>query len=173
MAAFDPQARIAVLERELAWAHLKIQALTEELRQQRVKLLGPRSETLSNLQLELLADDEPGTTLDEVEAEPRRAPLAEVPPRQRRPHPGRQRLPENLPRVEEIVACAEQSCAQCGADPNRLMVKVWSAGSTTDKCNSRSKSDRKAGRNPIAHLSAGRIVGFMRQSSRHRRSDHG
>src|SRR5215475_5154660 len=34
----DPNARIAVLERELAWAHLKIQALTEELRQQRVKL---------------------------------------------------------------------------------------------------------------------------------------
>jgi transposase len=116
VAAFDPQARIAVLERELAWAHLKIQALTEELRQQRVKLLGPRSETLSNLQLELLADDEPGTTLDEVEAEARRAPLAEVPPRQRRPHPGRRRLPENLPRVEEIVPCAEQTCAQCGSE---------------------------------------------------------
>src|ERR1700730_1187398 len=96
----DPHARIVTLERELAWAHLKIQSLTEELRQQRVKLLGPRSETLSDLQLQLLAEEEPGTTLDEVEAEARRTPLPVVPPRQRRPHPGRQRLPENLPRVE-------------------------------------------------------------------------
>jgi hypothetical protein len=45
VAVADPQARIVLLERELAWAHLKIQALTEQLRQQRVKLLGPRSET--------------------------------------------------------------------------------------------------------------------------------
>src|SRR6059036_1405588 len=95
----DPHPRIAVLERELAWAHLKIQSLTEELRQQRVKLLGPRSETLSDLQLQLLADEEPGTTLDEVEAEARRAPLTEAPRRERRPHPGRRRLPERLPRV--------------------------------------------------------------------------
>ena len=65
----DPQARIASLERELAWAHLKIQSLMEELRQFRVKMLGPKSETLNDLQLELLADQEPGTTLDEVEAE--------------------------------------------------------------------------------------------------------
>jgi hypothetical protein len=92
VAPIDPQTRILILERELAWAHLKIQSLTEELRQQRVKLLGPRSETLSDLQLELLADEEPGTTVDEVEAEVQRAPLPNVPPRQRRPHPGRKRL---------------------------------------------------------------------------------
>src|SRR5438128_10252568 len=85
MTPSDPHPRIAVLERELAWAHLKIQSLTEELRQQRVKLLGPRSETLSDLQLQLLADEEPGTTLDEVEAEARRTPLPVVPPRQRHP----------------------------------------------------------------------------------------
>jgi transposase len=112
---FDPQARIATLEGELVWAQLTIQKLTEELRQQRVKLLGPRSETLSDLQLQLLADEEPGATVDEVEAEAWRAPLADAPPRQRRPHPGRQRLPENLPRVEEVVPCAEQACKQCGA----------------------------------------------------------
>ena len=116
MAPADPQSRIASLERELAWAHLKIQALTEELRQYRVKLLGPRSETLSDLQLELLADQEPGTTLDEVEAETQRAPLTEAPRRERRPHPGRQHLPENLPRVEEVVPCAEKACRQCGAE---------------------------------------------------------
>ncbi len=60
MAPFDPPSRIACLERELAGAHLKIQSLTEELRQYRVKLLGPRSETLSDRQLELLADQEAG-----------------------------------------------------------------------------------------------------------------
>jgi transposase len=116
VAPFDPQSRIVSLERELAWAQLKIQALTEELRQYRVKLLGPRSEALGDLQLELLADQEPGTTLDEVAAEAQRPPLPEAPRRERRPHPGRQRLPENLPRVEEVVHCAEQTCRQCGAE---------------------------------------------------------
>ena len=115
MSLANAQARIVLLERELAWARLKIQALTEELRQHRRQLLGPRSETLTDLQLELLADEEPGATLDEVAAEARRAPLTEAPRRERRPHPGRQRLPEKLPRVEEIVRCAEQTCRQCGA----------------------------------------------------------
>src|SRR3954462_7902808 len=100
----------------MAWAHLKIQALTEQLRPQSVKLLGPRSETLNDLQLQLLADEEPGATLDEVEAEARRAPLTEAPRRERRPHPGRRRLPERLPRVEEVVRCAQQTCLQCGAE---------------------------------------------------------
>lgn len=116
MAPFDPQSRIVSLERELAWANLKIQALTEELRQFRVKLLGPRSETLNDLQLKLLAEDEPGTTLDEVEAEAQRPPVTQAPRRQRRPHPGRQRLPENLSRVEEVVPCADKACRQCGAE---------------------------------------------------------
>src|SRR5205085_9612243 len=111
----DPQSRITSLERELAWANLKIQSLTEELRQFRVKLLGPKSETLNDLQLKLLVDQEPGATLDEAEAESRRAALTAAPARERKPHPGRQRLPENLPRVEEIVRCAEQTCRQCGA----------------------------------------------------------
>ena len=145
---FDSQVRIATLERELAWAHLKIQSLTEQLRQQRVKFLGPRSETLSDLQLALLADEEPSTTLDEVEAEARRAGFTDAPPRQLRAHPGRTvgeelleptgiyvravlalleacdvhglanisggGLPENLPRVEEVVRCSEQTCRQCG-----------------------------------------------------------
>ena len=52
MTAFDPQVHIAMLERELQWAHLKIQVLEERLRQRRIQLLGPYSETLSNLQLE-------------------------------------------------------------------------------------------------------------------------
>ena len=113
----DPQARIVSLERELAWANLKIQSLMEELRQFRRKLLGPKSETLNDLQLELLADQEPGTTLDEVEAESQRAPLTTAPRRERKPHPGRRRLPENLERVEEVVPCAEQTCRQSRMRP--------------------------------------------------------
>ena len=63
MSVADPQIRIAQLEGELRWAQLKIQVLEERLRQQRIRMLGPHSETLSNLQLELLADEEPGVTL--------------------------------------------------------------------------------------------------------------
>ena len=109
------QLRVATLERELHWAHLKIQVLEERLRQQRIKLLGPRSETLSDLQLELLAEEEPGVSRQEVEAEARREPLPKTPRRERAPHPGRQRLPDNLPRVEEVIPCTEQNCQACGA----------------------------------------------------------
>ena len=84
MSVSDPQLRIAQLERELQWAHLKIQVLEERLRQQRIRLLGPQSETLSDLQLELLADEEPGVTSDEVEAEARREPITHRPPRERK-----------------------------------------------------------------------------------------
>jgi transposase len=116
VAALDPQLRISALERELAWAHLKIQSLIEELRQQRIKMLGPRSETLSDLQLELLADEEPGATRDEVEAEAQREPIPNTARRERKPHPGRQRLPENLPRIEEVIPCPRQQCKECGAE---------------------------------------------------------
>jgi transposase len=116
VAALDPQLRISTLERELAWAHLKIQSLIEELRRQRIKMLGPRSETLSDLQLELLADEEPGATRDEVEAEAQREPIPNTARGERKPHPGRQRLPENLPRIEELIPCPQRQCKQCGAE---------------------------------------------------------
>jgi len=90
--------------------------LSEQVRQLRVKMLGPKSETLNDLQLELLAEQEPGTTLDEVEAESQRAPMTVAPARERRPHPGRQRLPEHLERVETTLPCAEQTCGHCGAE---------------------------------------------------------
>ena len=104
MTAPNSQARIADLERELHWAHLKIQKLEELLRQQRIKFLGPRSETLSDLQLELLTDQEPGVTAEEVAAEASREPITTK--RERKSHPGRQRLPESLPRAEETIPCA-------------------------------------------------------------------
>lgn len=113
MAVLDPQAHIVILERELAWARLKIQSLTEALRQERIDKYGPKSETLSDLQLELL-DGEPGVTREEIEAESRREPLTPTAPRERKPHPGRSRLPESLPRVEEVLACAQENCTSCG-----------------------------------------------------------
>ena len=134
MASADPQARIARLERaldsaqrelsttshELHWAQLTIQKkdavirlLEERLRKQRIGFLGPGSETLSDLQLELLVEQEPSTSREEVEAESRREPMAE--PRKRQPHPGRKPLPEALPRVEEVISCAA-NCTGCGGE---------------------------------------------------------
>jgi transposase len=129
MAAADPQVRIEMLEaalrtasRELHWANLTIQKkdaeielLQERLRKQRIGFLGPSSETLSDLQLELLAEQEPGATREEVEAESRREPVLTAPPRQRKPHPGRKPLPESLPRVEEVIAC-QANCTDCGGE---------------------------------------------------------
>src|SRR5580704_13169939 len=110
MSVSDPQLRIAQLESELKWAHLKIQVLEERLRQQRIRMLGPHSETLNNLQLELLADEELSATGDEVEAEAKRPPITSKPRRERKSHPGRERLPENLQRVEKVIRCEEKAC---------------------------------------------------------------
>jgi transposase len=116
VSVIDPQLRIAELEREVRWAHWKIQVLEEKLRQHRMRLLGPRSETLTDLQLELLANEEPGVTADEVAAEASREPMTNAPRRERKPHPGRERLPENLPRVERVICCENKVCAACGTE---------------------------------------------------------
>lgn len=134
MAAHDPQVRIATLElalqsahRELEWANFTIQkreaqirALEERLRQRRIQVLGPHSETLSDLQLELLAEEEPGATREEVAAEASREPLPIQPERERKPHPGRRPLPENLPRVEQVIRCGEGNCKSCGAETSLI-----------------------------------------------------
>ena len=108
--------RIRELERQLHWAHLKIQLLEERLRQDRIQQLGPKSETLSNLQLALLTEEEPSTTRDEVEAEARRERLTRAPEREHQSHPGRKPLPEDLPRVTSVIACQERTCASCGEE---------------------------------------------------------
>jgi transposase len=115
VAVTDPHLRIAHLERELNWAQLKIQVLEERLRRHRIGILGPHSETLSDLQLELLIDFEPGATGEEVEAEAKRGPVPQ-PERKRKAHPGRQKLPENLKRVEEVIAAPACACAACGGE---------------------------------------------------------
>ena len=130
MSVLDSQTRIATLEsklqtanrelesanREIEWAHLKIRVLEERLRQRRIQILGPHSETLNDLQLELLAEQEPSASGEEVEAETRREPLPPKPPRERKPHPGRRPLPETLPRVEQVIPCAEAHCKTCGGE---------------------------------------------------------
>jgi hypothetical protein len=111
----DLQQHVALLERELQWARLKIQALREELRLERIQKYGPQSETLSDLQLKLL-DGEPGVTGEEVEAEAQRKCVPDMQERQRKLHPGRQSLPQNLPRVEQVIACTDPTCKQCGGE---------------------------------------------------------
>jgi len=106
--------QIIQLQKKLAWAELKIQVLEERLRLQRIQKYGPGSEKLNSNQLELL-ELEPGVSRAEVAAESEREPL---PPRRRknRPHPGRQTLPAELPRVERIIPCTPEQCAcpACG-----------------------------------------------------------
>ena len=79
MSVSDLQLRNVQLEAELKWAYLKIQMLEEKLRLKRIQQLGPHSETLNDLQLALLTEEEPGVTSDEVAAEAKREPI--TPPR--------------------------------------------------------------------------------------------
>ena len=66
--------QIALLTRELAWSRLKIQSLEEQLRLEMIRKYGPKSEKLSDAQLQLL-ELEPGVSAEEVEGESNREPL--------------------------------------------------------------------------------------------------
>ena len=103
------------LKHELQWAQLKIQVLEERLRKQRIEKYGPASEKLTNLQLELL-EQEPGVSREEVQAEAGRDSevLVRRVKRERRPHPGRQELPAELPRLDVVIAVPAGECV-CGA----------------------------------------------------------
>lgn len=110
------ESKVVAYESKLQYAELKIQLLEERLRLQRIAKYGPGSEKLSDEQLALL-DLEPGVSTAEVEAETKREPL---PPRGEtsRRHPGRQTLPDNLPRVEQIIPCPPEQCvcSNCGQE---------------------------------------------------------
>ena len=116
----DDSPEVVELKRQLHWAYLHIQVLEERLRWQRIQKYGPASEKLSDTQLELL-EWEPGVSNLEVQAESGREPLPPAAERtarapRQRPHPGRQELPANLPRVERVIACAAEQCqcSRCG-----------------------------------------------------------
>jgi transposase len=111
---------VATYESELQYAQQKIQVLEERLRLRRIEKYGPGSEKLSNLQLQLL-EEEPGVSQAEVAAESEREALPtqaeeeeeKKKKRQRRSHPGRQTLPDSLPRLEKVLACTPEQCV-CG-----------------------------------------------------------
>jgi transposase len=114
--AADDSPEVAELKRQLHWAYLKIQVLEERLRLQRIQKYGPASEKLSDAQLELL-EREPGVSNLELQAESARELLPPESCTQRqRPHPGRQELPVDLPRVERMIGCAPEQfqCSHCG-----------------------------------------------------------
>ena len=107
--------QLANFQNKLQYAELKIQVLEERLRFERIAKYGPGSESLSNLQLELL-ELEPGVSSQEVAAESEREALPPATDKKKHKHPGRQTLPAELPRVEKVIACTpEQCCCQgCG-----------------------------------------------------------
>jgi transposase len=120
--AADDSPEVIELKRQLHWAHLKIQVLEERLRLHRIQKYGPASEKLSDAQLELL-ELEPGVSNLEVQAESAREPLPpRSHPQRQRPHPGRQELPADLPRVERVIGCApeQHQCSHCGK-PTRVI----------------------------------------------------
>jgi transposase len=114
--------QIVLLTTQLQWAELKIRSLEERLRLEMIRKYGPKSETLNDAQL-LLLELEPGVSAAEVEAESNREPLPPASPisaknRKSGKHPGRQELPDNLPRVEKLIACTPEQCVckSCGKD---------------------------------------------------------
>jgi len=111
---------IARLRGQLAMAELKIEALEAELRLERIKKYGPKSDAVPSGQLELL-EAEPGVSDAEVAEEAQReavAPIERENRKRRKPHPGRQTLPEHLPRVERVIGCTPEQCvcADCGQE---------------------------------------------------------
>jgi transposase len=102
---------LCIVRERLKFAEYKVRVLEERLRLVRIEKYGPDSEKLSDAQLELL-ELEPGVSSAEVEAESQREQL-QLPLRATRKHPGRQELPADLPRVEQLITCTAQQCV-CG-----------------------------------------------------------
>jgi transposase len=97
----------------------EVRLLREMLRLERLKKYGPKSEKLSEEQVELL-ELEPGVHVQEVEKESgvssgRKKLL-------KREHAGRNALPDHLPRREEIIAVEgeERLCVCCGEERCRI-----------------------------------------------------
>jgi transposase len=102
------------------FAEYKVRVLEERLRLVRIEKYGPGSEKLSEAQLELL-ESEPGGSRAEVQAESQREQL-QLPLKAARKHPGRQELPADLPRKEQIIACKPEQCVcgKCGKQTDRI-----------------------------------------------------
>jgi transposase len=99
-------------QQRFKFAQYKIRVLEERLRLVRIEKYGPGSEKLSDAQLELL-ELELGASSMEVAAESERAQLTLPLKATRSQHPGRQELPPDLPRKEQVIACSTEQCV-CG-----------------------------------------------------------
>jgi len=121
----EKETELARKDQALQAAEAIIEQLKEALRLERIRKYGKQSETLSDLQLELL-DGEPAVSSDEIATEAAAGTLPQPEPektgeqkprRKNQQHPGRNQLPAHLKRVEEIVACADDECkcGKCGA----------------------------------------------------------
>ncbi len=107
---------LSIDQERLKFAEYKIRVLEERLRLIRIEKYGPGSEKLSDAQPELL-ELEPGVSSAEVAAESERGQL-KLPLRPARKHPGRQELPADLPRKEQIIPCTPEQCVcgKCGRE---------------------------------------------------------
>ncbi len=88
--------------------------LEELMRLMLIHKYGAKSEQLNQAQLALL-EVEPGISDLEIEGETQRAAIAAPEMKPRSKHPGRQELPEHLPRVERVLECSpeQRQCATC------------------------------------------------------------
>ena len=122
----DQNQKIARNQQALRTSEMRVQKLEEELRLERIKKYGVRSEKLSDLQFQLL-DLEPAVSSDEVQGESESGPLPESTEvnnttdkqrRSRQNHPGRNELPAHLKRVDKIIPCAPEqcTCGKCGGN---------------------------------------------------------
>jgi transposase len=107
---------LSIDQDRLKFAEYKIRVLEERLRLVRIEKYGPGSEKLSDAQPELL-ELQPGVSSTEIGAESERTQLS-LALRTARKHPGRQQLPEELPRKEQIIACSTEQyvCGNCGRE---------------------------------------------------------
>lgn len=115
------QNKLEQTQNKLQYAELKIRVLEERLRLVRIAKYGPGSEKLSDAQLELL-ELEPGVSTSEVQAESQREPIAALPKKKRRKHPGRQQLPADLKRVERVLACTPEQCRCPGCGKEKVVI---------------------------------------------------
>lgn len=113
---FLPETARAQAQAQLDFLEKKVSLLEQMLRLRRLERYGRRSESLTEEQLWLLAQ-EPSLSAQELfqEAEQAEKEKKTAAPHRKKQHPGRDPLPVHLPRVEVVIPCPpeQQFCKQC------------------------------------------------------------
>jgi transposase len=107
------QSENSELKIALELSEARCRLLEEKLRLQRIKALAPDTEKLSDLQPWLI-EPESNESTGEAAAQVPTPAQPPAPKSNKRKHPGRRKLPENLPRVVTEIACGAEQC-QCQA----------------------------------------------------------